>query len=67
MAKADHKDAYKQLPERYDYKMQEVVTLKDPTTVLLRGFIPQAQLFGSTAAVFRYDAVSRATATLAVR
>ena len=33
----------------------------------MRGFIPQTQLFGATAAVLHYNTVSQAMASLAVR
>ena len=67
MAKADHRDAYKQLPVKEDHKMLAVVTLKEPDTGEMRGFIPQTQLFGATAAVLHYNTVSRVMASLAVR
>ena len=52
-AKAGRVDAYKQLPVGTDCEMLAAAALKDPTTGLLRGFVPQTQLFGATAAVFR--------------
>ena len=67
MAKADHRDAYKQLPVKEDHKMLAVVTLKEPDTGEMRGFIPQTQLFGATAAVLHYNTVSRVMASLAAR
>ena len=67
MAKADHRDAYKQLPVRDDHKMFAVVTLKEPDSGEMRGFVPQTQLFGATAAVLHYNTVSRVMASLAVR
>ena len=53
MAKAAHKDAYKQLSARGDHGMLAVVTLKDPASGKMRGFIPRTQLFGATAVVPR--------------
>ena len=67
MAKADHRDAYKQLPVRKDQECFAIVTLRDPTSGKLRGFIPKTQLFGATAAVLNYNTVSRVMATIAVR
>ena len=66
MAKADHRDAYKQLPVRDDHKMLAVVTLKEPESGEMRGFVPQTQLFGATAAVRHYNTVSRDVAEMAV-
>ena len=42
-AKKDHKDAYKQPPVKDGREMLAAATLNDPTTALLRGFIPQTQ------------------------
>ena len=66
MAKADHKDAYNQLPVCEEHRMLAVVTLKGPDPEEMRGLSPHTQLSGATAAVFYYDAVSREMATLAV-
>ena len=66
MAKADHKDAYEQLPVCDEHKMLAGVTLKSPDPGEMRWFSPHTQLSGATAAVFYYDAVSREMATLAV-
>ena len=49
------------------HKTLAAVALKGPESGVLRGFVPQTQLFGATAAVFRYDAVSRVMATGAAR
>ena len=66
MAKADHKDAYKQLPVKNDHRLPAAVTLQDPESGVLRGFGHQTQLFGATAAVSRNNAVSRVMATVSV-
>ena len=50
-----------------DHKMPAAVTLKEPPAGQLRVLVPQTQLFGATAAVFRYTTVSRVTATMAAR
>ena len=49
------------------HKTLAAVALKGPESGVSRGFVPQTQLFGATAAVFRYDAVSRVMATGVVR
>ena len=67
MAKADHRDAYKQLPVRGGRKMLAVAILRGPKSGEMGGFGPHTQLFGATAAVSRYSAVSKVMATLAVR
>ena len=50
MAKADHRDAHRQLPVRDGHKVLAVATLKDPATGKLWGLIPQTQLVRATAA-----------------
>ena len=40
MAKADHKAAYKQPPARGDREMFAVVSLKDPASGDMKGFLP---------------------------
>ena len=67
MAKADHSEAYKQLPVRNDRRILADLTLEGPESDELRGSVPQAQLFGATEAVSRYSAVSQGMATAAVR
>ena len=64
---ADQKDTYKQLPAEGDYKVLPAATLKDPESGVLRCLVPQTQLFEATAAVLRYNAVSRVTGTVAAR
>ena len=67
MAKADHADAYKQLPVTTKDELAAVVTLKDLVDGNWYGFIPRTQLFGSTAAVLHYNCLSRVIASLACR
>ena len=67
MAKADHADAYKQLPVATKDELAAVVTLKDLVDGQWYGFIPRTQLFGSTAAVLHYNCLSRVIASLACR
>ena len=67
MAKADHADAYKQLPVTTKDELAAVVTLKDLVGGQWYGFIPRTQLFGSTAAVLHYNCLSRVIASLACR
>ena len=58
MAKADHADAYKQLPAATKDELAAVVTLKRPVGGEWYGFIPHTQLFGSTAAALHYNCFS---------
>ena len=44
MAKANHVDAYKQLPMKREAELAAVVTLKNPNDGLRYGFIPLTQL-----------------------
>ena len=67
IAKADHADAYKQLPVATKDELAAVVTLKDLVDGRWYGFIPRTQLFGSTAAVLHYNCLSRVIASLACR
>ena len=67
MAKADHADAYKQLPLKAEDEQAAVVTLQSPEDGKWYGFIPKTQLFGSTAAVLHYNCLSRVIASLACR
>ena len=61
--KADHRDAYKQLPIRQDHAGYCVVVLKGPDGVAY-GFRPKTLLFGSNVAVVEYNAVSRFVSVL---
>ena len=67
LAKADHADAYKQLPVTTKDELAAAVTLKDPVDGQWYGFIPRTQLFGSTAAALHYNCLSRVIASLACR
>ena len=67
MAKADHADAYKQLPLKKEDELTAVATLQSPEDEKCYGFIPKTQLFGSAAAVLRYNCLSRVIASLACR
>ena len=67
MAKADHADAYKQLPVTTNDELAAAVTLKGPVDGQRYGFIPHTQLFGSTAAALHYNCLSRVIASLACR
>ena len=57
--------AYKNLPLNPDHAIACVVTLRRPVSGKLYGFLPRALLFGSTAAVLRYNGYSRIAAVLA--
>ena len=67
MAKADNADAYKQLPIKRADELAVVVALRNPPDGMRRGFIPRTQLFGSAAAVLRYNFCSRVIVPLACR
>ena len=67
MAKADHADAYKQLPATTEDELAAAVTLKNPAGGQWYGFVPHTQLFGSTAAALHYNCLSRVVASLACR
>ena len=67
MAKADHRGANKQLSTKNNREMLAVAILKGPDSGEIEWFIPQTQLFGATAAVLHYSAVSRVMARIAVR
>ena len=67
MAKADHADAYKQLPVATKDELAAAVTLKGPVGGEWYGFIPHTQLLGSTAAALHYNCLSRVIASLACR
>ena len=66
-AKADHSDAYKQLPLRPDHRGLAAITLREPSSGRWRCFLPNTQVFGSTTAVLQYNCLSRVIATLARR
>ena len=67
MAKAGRADAYKQLPMEELDELAAAITLKQPRKKKRFGFIPKTQLFGSAAAVLRYNCLSRVLASLACR
>ena len=66
-ASTDHEDALKQPPVCDGRRMLSVGTISGPNSGKVRCFIPRTRLFGATAAVFLYNAVSWATAAVAVR
>ena len=66
-AKADHSDAYKQLPLRPDQRELAATSLRGPRPGESKSFLPNTQLFGSTTAVLQYSCLSRIIATLARR
>ena len=67
MAKADHADAYNQLPLKKEEELTAVVTLQSPEYNKWYGFMPKTQLFDSTAAALHYKCLSRVIAPLARR
>ena len=67
MTKADHADAYKQLPVTTKDEPAAAVTLRHPVDGEWYGFIPHTQLYGSTAAVLHYNCLSRVIASLTCR
>ena len=67
MGKADHEDAYKQLPLLPSDRKMAAVTLKCPLDGNYYCFLTCTQLFGSVSAVLQYNCLSRIIATLAVR
>ena len=67
MAKADHAEAYKQLPVATRDELAAAVSLKSPADGSRYGFIPRTQLCGSTAALLRYNCLSTVIASLACR
>ena len=50
-AKAGHRAAHEQLPFCEEHKRLAAVSLRDPKSDEIRGFTPQAQLFGVAAAL----------------
>ena len=67
ITKADHDDAYKQLPVATREELTAAVTAQNPTDGSWYGCIPRTQLFGSTAAALRYNCLSRVIASSACR
>ena len=67
MATADHRAVYKQLPVTEGRQKLAVVALLDARTGNMRGLLPQAQLFGVTAAFLRYVTASRMLAAMAAK
>ena len=63
--KVDHRAAYKNLSLNPDQADACIVTLRNPAGGLWYGFHPRALLFGSVAAVLRYNCFSRIVAILA--
>ena len=51
-AKADHRAGYNQPPVCAGRKRLAAVSLRDPKSDEIRGFTPQAQLFGVAAALY---------------
>lgn len=62
-AKADHADAYEQLPLKEEGQPTAVATFQIPAITARYGFIPRTLLFGSTAAVLHYICLSRLLAS----
>ena len=65
--KVDRKSAYKALPIRPLDAKYAAITLWGPTRKVWCGFRTRTQLFGSTAAVLHYNALSRIIASLLCR
>ena len=65
--KADHKDAYRQVPLRPADAPAAVITLKNPQSGHVFGFVPKTLVFGSASAVLGYNLVARAAQSLFVR
>ena len=65
--KADHEDAYKQLPIAPDDQQTAIVALRNPTSGNWFGFATRTLVFGSVADVLRYNVLSRIWAALCVR
>ena len=65
MPKADHANAYKQLPLPEADELVAAPSPRNPGGYLWFGLLPKTQLFGSTAAARRYICLSRDIATLA--
>lgn len=53
-AKADHSEAYKQLPPCPDQRELAAITPRDPDSGEWRAFLPNTQLFGSITAALQY-------------
>lgn len=57
--KEDHNDAYKQLPIGPAGKADSIVAPRRPVESRRYGFVSRTQIFGSGAAVLRYNVLSR--------
>ena len=62
--KADHADAYKQLPLDPGYANLTLVALRNPRSGKWFAFIPKVLLFGAVSAVIHYNCYSRLLAVL---
>ena len=62
--KADHADAYKQLPLDPGYANLTIVALRNPKSGKWFAFTPKVLLFGAVSAVARYNCYSRLLAVL---
>ena len=60
MAKADHADAYEQLPLLGEGELAAAETRQNPADKMRHGVAPTTQLVGSAAAVPLYDCLPRA-------
>ena len=67
MAKADHSDAYKQLPRLDKNQPTAVITLKRPTQNAWSGAMLKTRILRSTAAVLHCKCLSRVLAALVHR
>ena len=67
MAKVDRADAYKQLPVASKGELAAAATGGRTVDGMWYGFIPHTPLFGSAAAVLRYNCLSRVIASLICR
>ena len=67
MAKADHREAYKQMPVCEERKKMAVVAFRGRGSGTMGSFISQTWLFGPTDAALQYNTVSRVVARVAVR
>ena len=67
LCKADREAAYKQLPIDPDDQRNAIVALRRPTARKWRGSAAPTLIFGSVAAVLRYNVMSRIPASLTNR
>ena len=65
--KADHANAYRQLPLRPSHARFGLVVARCPSSGEVGVFVPRALLFGSTTAVAHYNALSRAISSIFAR